>query len=335
MAGYQVMPRMSPERYAALEEDIVANGVQEPIKVSEDGVIVDGHHRDEIARKHDLHCPRIVIKGDAAYLRDRAFVLNSARRDLTTEERRGLVEKSLRSDPILRDSDHARRTGTDPRTVKRIREAKGIPTPDDVIREAVEENPGKSSREIARELGVGKDTVRSVRGGGKPANVDFPPPEDRTPEPAPKLQAVPEPQPIEEEEPTTQPTWEEVAQIPPERLKNVAKPKAINIPQDDLDALNSPGIPLAPEPKPGEKRIFKPLDENYHNPKKHLIDLMSHLKKASKAIEDAIFTAGHIDSWDGGPISGDLRDLLDQLDSTLNGGSFDAELARLIEGEKQ
>ena len=50
MAGYQVMPRLSPERYAALEADIIANGVQDPIKVSEAGVIVDGYHRDEIAR---------------------------------------------------------------------------------------------------------------------------------------------------------------------------------------------------------------------------------------------------------------------------------------------
>lgn len=193
---------------------------------------------------------------------------------------------------------------------------------------------GMSTRAIASATGVSQKTISRDTSG---ESFDSPAPVTGTDGKTytPKLQAVPEPQPIEEEEPTTQPTWEEVAQIPPERLKNIPKPKAINIPQDDLDALNSPGIPLPPEPKPGEKQIFKPLDENYHNPKKHLIDLMSHLKKASKAIEDAIFTASHIDSWDGGPISGDLRDLLDQLDSTLNGGSFDAELARLIEGEKQ
>ena len=186
MAGYQVMPRLSPERYAALEADIIANGVQDPIKVSEAGVIVDGHHRDEIARKHDLHCPRVVVKGDDAYLRDRAYTLNSARRDLTAEERRAVVEKSLRSDPILGDSEHARRTGADRRTVKRVRAEKGIPSPDDVIREYAEKRPEKSNRQIAADLGVDHKTVGGIRGGEKCANVQNSPPapgRDHTPPP--------------------------------------------------------------------------------------------------------------------------------------------------------
>ena len=179
MAGYQVMPRLSPERYAALEADIIANGVQDPIKVSEAGVIVDGHHRDEIARKHDLHCPRVVVKGDDAYLRDRAYTWNGARRDLTAEERRAVAEKSLRSDPILRDSDHARRTGMDRKTVKRIRESLGIPTPDDVIREYAEKHPEKSNREVAADLGVDRNTVNSLLAEKR----EFP--ENRPPAPEP------------------------------------------------------------------------------------------------------------------------------------------------------
>lgn len=200
---------------------------------------------------------------------------------------------------------------------------------------------GTSAMQISRDLrGVTKVTPESepspvVGTDGKtytprPRLAPVPDPPQK---PAEAPASTPEPVPSFDDEPDDDtPEWEEVAHIPPARLKDVSRPTAVNIPQKELDELNNaPGSP--PSDVPGPK-IHRPLDEGYHNPKEHLIDLMSHLKKASKAIEDAIFTAKHIDSWNGGPLSGDLRDLLDQLDAALDGGSFDAELARLIEGEK-
>ena len=122
MTGYQVMPRLTPDEYAELEASIVSVGVQVPITVGPDGTIIDGHHRDEIARKHDLHCPRVTARGDAAMLRGLAFSLNLHRRHLSREQRRELIAASLRSDPQLSNREHARRTGAHKNTVQAVRE---------------------------------------------------------------------------------------------------------------------------------------------------------------------------------------------------------------------
>lgn len=121
MTGFQVMPRLSADEYAALEQDILARGVVYPIVVAADGRIVDGHHRDEIARKYSLHCPRVVIEGADEELRDQAFSLNAARRNFTREQKRDLVKRSLTEDPQKSDRHHARRTGVSNHTVAAVR----------------------------------------------------------------------------------------------------------------------------------------------------------------------------------------------------------------------
>ena len=122
MAGFQVMPRLAADEYADLESDILANGVQVPITVTEDGRIVDGHHRDEIARKHNLHCPRVTATGSEEELRGLAFSLNLNRRHLNREQRRALIAESLRADPGLSNREHARRTGVSHNTVSAVRD---------------------------------------------------------------------------------------------------------------------------------------------------------------------------------------------------------------------
>ena len=47
------VPQMSEKEYRLLEDDIVANGCRDPLVVW-DGTIIDGHHRYEICRKHDI-----------------------------------------------------------------------------------------------------------------------------------------------------------------------------------------------------------------------------------------------------------------------------------------
>ncbi|MFT4086157.1 MAG: ParB/RepB/Spo0J family partition protein [Gordonia sp. (in: high G+C Gram-positive bacteria)] len=122
MAGFQVMPRLTSEEYAELEASIVEHGVQVPITVAADGVIVDGHHRDEIARKHDLHCPRRSAEGSAEQLRGLAFSLNLHRRHLTREQKRQIVAESIKADPQLSDREHGRRTGVDHKTAATVRD---------------------------------------------------------------------------------------------------------------------------------------------------------------------------------------------------------------------
>ena len=118
---YQVMPPLTADEYADLEQSIKANGVQVPITVDADGNIVDGHHRDEIARRLDKHCPRVVAEGDETTLRSLAFSLNLHRRHLSREQKRALVEASLKADPQLSDREHARRTGVSPTTAGDVR----------------------------------------------------------------------------------------------------------------------------------------------------------------------------------------------------------------------
>ncbi|MDO3331570.1 ParB N-terminal domain-containing protein [Mycobacteroides abscessus] len=74
-AEFQVMPRLTADEYAELEASIVEHGVQVPIVLSRDDRIVDGYHRDEIARKHSLHCPRVYAEGDES---SRSELVNDA-----------------------------------------------------------------------------------------------------------------------------------------------------------------------------------------------------------------------------------------------------------------
>ena len=121
VGGFQVMPRLSAEEFAELEASILESGVQVPISVSADGLIIDGHHRDEIARKHSLHCPRIVVEGDEGKLRSLAFSLNLHRRHLSREQKRQVIAESLKADPKLSNVEHARRTGASDKTVNSVR----------------------------------------------------------------------------------------------------------------------------------------------------------------------------------------------------------------------
>lgn len=50
----ELLPPLSAEQSAALEEDLLRNGCYAPIIVNEDMVIVDGHNRQSLCEKHGL-----------------------------------------------------------------------------------------------------------------------------------------------------------------------------------------------------------------------------------------------------------------------------------------
>ena len=50
----ELLPPLSAEQSAALEEDLLRNGCYTPIIVNEDMVIVDGHNRQSLCEKHGL-----------------------------------------------------------------------------------------------------------------------------------------------------------------------------------------------------------------------------------------------------------------------------------------
>lgn len=299
------MPRLSPEEYSDLEQDIVENGVQVPIMVDPEGTIIDGHHRDEIARKHDLHCPRRVIEGDGLKLRSMAYSLNLHRRHLNREQKRDLISQSLADDPQLSNREHARRTGASTTTVGTVREGM--------------EGEGRLSKLDSRVSGDGR-----VRPASQPPR---PTPEPQ-PEPAPSFDDDPEP-----------PEWEDVGTIPKNRLNDVAPPRPAPRPapgfnDGDLDELNNGRPDTAPVPQtPAEKNDVVVPDE-YFDRKDHFVQMLQQVRKAEKALKELLFLAQHVDTWDRGSLTDGFRDLLDEIDQTLNSGGMDAALSRLIEGEK-
>lgn len=96
--GYQLLPPLATDEYAALRKDISSNGVLVPIITTDKGEIVDGHHRAKIARELGVPCPEDVKTGytESEY-RDMALRVNVHRRNLTREQRAELHAK-LRAD---------------------------------------------------------------------------------------------------------------------------------------------------------------------------------------------------------------------------------------------
>jgi ParB-like nuclease domain len=121
---YQVMPPLAPEDYAALEESIRTEGVHDPITVDENGTIIDGYNRAEIASRLGVDCPRRVVKTGLSDAEKRAYAytVNVTRRHLTGEQKRELVAQSLEAEPELSDREHARRAGVDHKTAGSVRE---------------------------------------------------------------------------------------------------------------------------------------------------------------------------------------------------------------------
>jgi hypothetical protein len=101
---YQVMPPLSEEEYDSLRSSIRDRGVTDPIHVSEDMDILDGHHRVLAMRELGLwgdksREPDIVVHGeteDHQVCRRIAWELNMNQRHLDSEEKKQLVERRLK-----------------------------------------------------------------------------------------------------------------------------------------------------------------------------------------------------------------------------------------------
>ena len=119
---YQLLPDLTPEEYAALRDDIEANGLRVPVDVDEDGNVLDGHHRQRVATELGIDYPTRVVPGlTETGKRDHALAVNTARRQLSRDQRRQVIANSLSADPELSDREHARRVGCSPSTVGSVR----------------------------------------------------------------------------------------------------------------------------------------------------------------------------------------------------------------------
>lgn len=119
---FQTMPPLSVDEYANLEQSIRDHGIQVPIIVDEDGVVIDGHHRQKIAESLGVDCPVDVKYGMTdVEKRSLSVSLNIDRRQLSREQRRAIIAESLRADPELSNREHGRRVGVDDKTVGAVR----------------------------------------------------------------------------------------------------------------------------------------------------------------------------------------------------------------------
>lgn len=110
---YQVMPDLSAEAYEALKDDIRERGVLVPVEFTEDGEVLDGHHRLRACRDLGITSyPRVVRSGlNEDERRAHALALNVHRRHLTPEQRAEAVMR-------LREQGWS---------VRRIADATGVP----------------------------------------------------------------------------------------------------------------------------------------------------------------------------------------------------------------
>lgn len=74
---------MSDEEYSALKADIAARGVLVPIELDEAGIILDGHHRSQIAAELGIDAPTVTRRFESeSQKREHVIKLNLARRHL-------------------------------------------------------------------------------------------------------------------------------------------------------------------------------------------------------------------------------------------------------------
>jgi len=121
--NYQVMPDMAQEEYDVLKEDIAERGVMVPIEFDEQGNVLDGHHRLKICVELGIEdYPKIIRTGMSEPEKwTHARKLNMARRHLTREQRRELVQAQIKDTPELSDRQIANMLGVSNSTVSLIR----------------------------------------------------------------------------------------------------------------------------------------------------------------------------------------------------------------------
>ena len=120
---YQPLPDLPPEEFAALKADIAENGLQYPVIQDEKGNILDGHQRERAER--ELGNKNYPIKVIAGLTEEQkwhyAISVNVKRRNLTTAQKRALIEQEIKRTPDIADNWMAEILAVDDKTVRAVR----------------------------------------------------------------------------------------------------------------------------------------------------------------------------------------------------------------------
>jgi hypothetical protein len=60
---YRLLPPLDAETYAGLRANIALNGIQVPVVKDDQGHILDGFAREQIARELGYECPSVTLRG--------------------------------------------------------------------------------------------------------------------------------------------------------------------------------------------------------------------------------------------------------------------------------
>jgi hypothetical protein len=124
MSKYQLLRPLTAQERDRLKASITRTGVEVAIIRDENGNILDGHNRKEIADELGVECPaevRVGLTEDEK--RQLILELNEARRHLDRSEKRQLTEEMLKANPEMSDRQIAAKVGVSQPTVSMKRQS--------------------------------------------------------------------------------------------------------------------------------------------------------------------------------------------------------------------
>ena len=151
-----VLPQLPPDEYRVIRDSIAEIGVQVPLLLTADHVLVDGHERWRAIQELEItkFPMRVVGCLTEAERVQLAIKLNLERRHLSVAQRRELAARLLREDACQTDRKVASAVGCDHKTVGKVRS--------DLAQ------LGKSPVARRPSEGTARDTAESPRSGWKP-----------------------------------------------------------------------------------------------------------------------------------------------------------------------
>jgi len=155
-----LIPPLTEEEYAQLEENLQENGIREAISIW-GNTIIDGHNRYEIAKKHNLTYATVAYDFDSEDdVKLWIFKNQMGRRNLPPFER---VRLALHLKPVIAEKAKLQQTRKSADFVPQISAEQNSQDSDDfVLQISAKQNPMDTRKIIADISGVSHDTVSKV-----------------------------------------------------------------------------------------------------------------------------------------------------------------------------
>ncbi len=156
-----VLPQLPPDEYRVVRDSIAEIGVQVPLLLTADHVLVDGHERWRAIQelgitKFPMRIVGCMTEAERVRL---AIKLNLERRQLTVAQRRELATRLLREDACQSDRKVASAVGCDHKTVGKVRSELAstgeIPSSEETI--------GRNGKRYRRLTSIGVETTAAAK----------------------------------------------------------------------------------------------------------------------------------------------------------------------------